>query len=75
MGERAPHVILKMGVKGVLYRTRRLGWGADKHRYDSAGTFRAEFPLGLRTSGPRVLKQNRGNGGHGHLEGGGLTGF
>ena len=60
-----PDVILKMGVKEVLYRTRHLGWGADTHRYDSAAAFRAEFPQRLRTGGPRVLKQNRGNGGQG----------
>ncbi|MCC8963083.1 Cj0069 family protein [Bradyrhizobium sp. Pear76] len=60
-----PDVILKMGVKDVLYRTRHLGWGADTHRYASADTFRAEFPSRLRASGPRVLKQNRGNGGQG----------
>ncbi len=60
-----PDVILKMGVKEVLYRTRHLGWGADTHRYDSAATFRAEFPPRLRARGPRVLKQNRGNGGQG----------
>jgi hypothetical protein len=60
-----PDVILKMGVKEVLYRTRHLDWGADTHRYDSAPIFQAEFPLRLRASGPRVLKQNRGNGGQG----------
>lgn len=60
-----PDIILKMGVKEVLYRTRHLGWGADTHRYDSAATFRAAFPRRLRTGGPRVLKQNRGNGGQG----------
>lgn len=60
-----PDVILKMGVKDVLYRTRHLGWGADTHRYDTAAAFRAEFPWRLRTKGPRVLKQNRGNGGQG----------
>ncbi|MCK1361561.1 Cj0069 family protein [Bradyrhizobium sp. 199] len=60
-----PDVILKMGVKEVLYRTSHLGWGADTHRYDSAAAFRAEFPSRLRTNGPRVLKQNRGNGGQG----------
>ncbi|WP_038971519.1 Cj0069 family protein [Bradyrhizobium genomosp. III] len=60
-----PDVILKMGVKEVLYRTRHLGWGADTHRYDSAAAFRAEFPSRLRAHGPRVLKQNRGNGGQG----------
>jgi hypothetical protein len=60
-----PDVILKMGVKEVLYRTRHLGWGTDTHRYDSAAAFQAEFPSRLRAGGPRVLKQNRGNGGQG----------
>ena len=60
-----PDVILKMGVKEVLYRTRDLGWGADTHRYDSAAAFAAEFPKRLQADGPRVLKQNRGNGGQG----------
>jgi hypothetical protein len=60
-----PDVILKMGVKEVLYRTRHLDWGADTHRYESAETFRAEFPARLRAGGPRVVKQNRGNGGQG----------
>jgi len=60
-----PDVILKMGVKEVLYRTRQLGWGADTHRYDTAAAFAAEFPKRLRAGGPRVLKQNRGNGGQG----------
>jgi hypothetical protein len=60
-----PDVILKMGVKEVLFRTRHLGWGADTHRYDTATAFAAEFPQRLRTEGPRVLKQNRGNGGQG----------
>jgi hypothetical protein len=60
-----PDVILEMGVKDVLYRTRHIGWGADTHRYDDAKTFRAEFPSRLRASGPRVIKQNRGNGGQG----------
>jgi len=60
-----PDTILKMGVKEVLHRTRDFGWGADAHRYDDAKTFRAEFPARLRSQGPRVLKQNRGNGGQG----------
>ena len=60
-----PDILLKMGVKEVLYRTRHLGWGADTHRYDSADTFRTEFPPRLRAGGPRVLKQNRGNAGRG----------
>ncbi|MCK1389480.1 Cj0069 family protein [Bradyrhizobium sp. 1] len=60
-----PNIILKMGVKEVLYRTRHLGWGTDTHRYDTAAAFLAEFPSRLQTNGPRVLKQNRGNGGQG----------
>ena len=64
-----PDVILKMGVKEVLYRTRHLGWGADTHLYRSMADFRAAFQARLRSGGPRVLKQNRGNGGRGSLEG------
>ena len=60
-----PNVILKMGVKEVLYRTRYLGWGTEVHLYRTMGHFLAEFPTRLRRSGPRVLKQNRGNGGQG----------
>jgi hypothetical protein len=60
-----PDVILKMGVKEVLHRTRHLGWGTDTHLYRTAGAFRDEFPSRLQLSGPRVLKQNRGNGGQG----------
>jgi Domain of unknown function (DUF6815) len=60
-----PDVILKMGVKEVLHRTKHLGWGTDTCIYRSADAFREEFPARLRTAGPRVLKQNRGNGGQG----------
>jgi len=60
-----PDVILKMGVKEVLYRTRQLGWGTDTHLYRTVESFHAAFPPRLRSSGPRVLKQNRGNGGQG----------
>ncbi len=60
-----PDVILKMGVKEVLHRTKRLGWGTDTHLYRSAQAFREEFPARLQSAGPRVLKQNRGNGGQG----------
>jgi hypothetical protein len=60
-----PDVILKMGVKEVLYRTRHLGWGTDTHLYRDVAALREEFPQRLRAAGPRVLKQNRGNGGEG----------
>src|SRR5882757_5794881 len=38
-----PDVILKMGAKEVLYRTRHLGWGTDTHLYRSPAEFRQEF--------------------------------
>ena len=60
-----PDVILKMGVKEVLYRTKHLGWGCDTHLYRTTAEFGAEFPRRLQSSGPRVIKQNRGNGGQG----------
>src|SRR5215469_2004159 len=58
-----PDVIVKIGVKEVLYHTKHLGWGCDTQRYGSAAEFHATFPLRLASSGARVLKQNRGNGG------------
>jgi hypothetical protein len=40
-----PDVILKVGVKEVLYRTRHLSWGTDTYLYDSAAAFHETFPL------------------------------
>jgi len=60
-----PDVILKMGVKEVLHRTKHLGWGTDTRLYRTPGEFRAQFPDVLASGGPRVLKQNRGNAGQG----------
>jgi hypothetical protein len=60
-----PDVTLKMGVKEVLHRTKDLGWGADTHLYRNAAEFHAAFPSRLQSASPRVLKQNRGNGGQG----------
>ena len=60
-----PDVILKMGVKEVLFRTRNLGWGTDTHLYCTAAEFGDAFPSRLQSAGPRVLKQNQGNGGEG----------
>jgi hypothetical protein len=60
-----PDVILKMGTKEVLHRTKQLGWGTDTRIYRSADAFREGFPTQLKTAGPRVLKQNRGNAGQG----------
>jgi hypothetical protein len=60
-----PDVILKMGVKEVLHRTKHLGWGTDTRLYRTSAEFRADFPAMLASGGPRVLKQNRGNAGQG----------
>lgn len=60
-----PDVILKMGTKEILHRTRHLGWGTDTQLYRTAAKFHASFPSTLLASGPRVLKQQRGNGGQG----------
>lgn len=60
-----PDVILKMGTKDVLHRTKHLGWGTDTHLYRSADEFRQAFPARLGAGEARVLKQNRGNAGQG----------
>ncbi|WP_050631502.1 Cj0069 family protein [Bradyrhizobium viridifuturi] len=59
-----PDVILKMGTKEVLYRTRSMGWGSDTALYQTAAVMRAELPVRL-AAGPRVIKRNHGNGGRG----------
>ena len=60
-----PDVILKMGTKEVLHRTRHMGWGApDTALYRTAAEMRAALPARL-AAGPRVIKRNRGNGGQG----------
>ncbi|MBI2936443.1 MAG: Cj0069 family protein [Chloroflexi bacterium] len=59
-----PDIIPKMGTKDVLYRTRHLGWGTDTHLYRTIDDLRDGLPV-LLAAGPRVLKQNRGNGGNG----------
>src|SRR5262245_5109470 len=59
-----PDVILKMGTKEVLYQTRTMSWGCDTALYRTAEAMRAEL-LARLAAGPRVIKRNRGNGGHG----------
>jgi hypothetical protein len=59
-----PDVILKMGTKEVLHRTRAMSWGCDTALYRTADAMRAELPARL-AAGPRVVKRNRGNGGEG----------
>lgn len=60
-----PDVILKMGTKEVLYRTRDMGWGCETYFYRGLEEFRRELPLRLAAGEARVLKQYRGNGGDG----------
>ena len=60
-----PDVILAMGTKEVLYRTRTLGWGTDTDLYTSGGDLARRFPARLDRDRARVLKQARGNGGEG----------
>src|SRR5262250_1070930 len=60
-----PDRILKMGTKEVLYRTRAMSWGTDTRLYTTLEQCRRELPLCLAEGKPRVLKQNRGNGGIG----------
>ena len=60
-----PDVILQMGTKEVIYRTRHLGWGSDTSRYRSPAELAAGFPGRLAQLGRLVIKQARGTGGNG----------
>jgi hypothetical protein len=60
-----PDVILKMGTKEVLFRTRDLGWGSDTELYPTPAEFEENFPPRLGQHGRLVVKQGRGNGGNG----------
>jgi len=60
-----PDIILKMGTKEVLYRTREMGWGCDAHLYRNMEQIRKELPIRLASGEARVLKQYRGSSGDG----------
>ena len=60
-----PDIILKIGTKEVLYRTREVGWGSDTHLYLTLEQMYQELPRRLASGEARVLKQYRGNGGIG----------
>jgi hypothetical protein len=60
-----PDIILKLGTKEVLCRTRDIGWGCDTHLYTSMEQMLQELPARLANGKARVLKQYRGNGGIG----------
>lgn len=59
-----PDVVLKMGTKEVLYRTRAMSWGSDTDMYPTLDAMRVGL-LARLPVGPRVIKRNRGNGGQG----------
>lgn len=60
-----PKIILKMGTKEVLYRTREMAWGCDTRLYANIEQLHRELPKSLASGNARVLKQYRGNGGDG----------
>lgn len=60
-----PDIILKLGTKEVLVRTRDLGWGSDTHLYSSLDEMRRQLPARLARNEVRVLKQYRGQSGEG----------
>ena len=60
-----PDVILKLGTKEVLFRTRHLGWGSDVEQYENAFEFSQRFPDRLLARRRMVVKQARGNDGQG----------
>lgn len=60
-----PEIILKMGTKDILYKTRDMDWGGDVKMYSNHEEFTNNFTASLNQSGARVLKQYRGNGGNG----------
>jgi hypothetical protein len=63
-----PDVILAMGTKEVVYRTRQLGWGSDTDLYKTFEEFARRFPSKLGAEAARVLKPLRGNDGQGVLK-------
>jgi hypothetical protein len=60
-----PDVILALGTKEVLYRTRDLGWGCETYLYATLAALKDGLARQLAAGQSRVLKQYRGNGGDG----------
>jgi hypothetical protein len=59
-----PDVVLELGTKEILVRTRGLSCGSDAYAYRALDEFRSAFPSRL-ADGARVLKRHRGNAGIG----------
>ena len=60
-----PDVILKIGTKRVLYTTRGMDWCGDVQLYTDFEDFKNRFALSLEGGSVRILKQYRGESGHG----------
>jgi hypothetical protein len=60
-----PDVIARLATKRVLYDTREMSWGTDARLYQSIAELREGLGSSLKEGKPRVLKQQRGMGGHG----------
>jgi hypothetical protein len=69
-----PEVILKIGTKDILFKTKHMDWGGDIEMYSSFDDFTRLFPAKLTASKTRILKQYRGNGGNGVFKVKELTG-
>jgi hypothetical protein len=59
-----PDAIDRIGTKDVLFRTRTMGWGCDTRFYETIDAMQSVLAESL-ASGPRVLKQIRGQSGDG----------
>jgi hypothetical protein len=60
-----PDVILKIGTKDVLYKTRETEFGGDVKLYKTFDEFNKRFFTEQNPPAARILKQYRGNGGDG----------
>jgi uncharacterized protein DUF6815 len=60
-----PETILKLGTKEILYRVKETEFGGDIKLYRSFEDFRQNFFSLKESTGLRILKPYRGNGGNG----------
>lgn len=60
-----PDVILKIGTKEILYKTKNEEFGTDVNLYASFDEFKSRFSQDIDPGCVRILKQYRGNGGKG----------
>jgi len=60
-----PDTILKIGTKEILYRIKETEFGGDVKLYRSFEDFKQQFFLSKESTGTRILKPYRGNGGNG----------